>query len=119
VSTPEAPSAEDPLGNEAVLPSRALLVDCSSMTEVAIDSLKARLNEYLQRASEGERILITERGRSIALLGPIETGEGARDREDLRQRALQLSGRFHSGLTDLAVEHDRYLGEESAIDHVR
>jgi prevent-host-death family protein len=81
------------------------------MTEVAIETLKARLSEYLERAREGERILITERGQSIALLSPIDAGVVTKDQEDLRQRALQLSGRFRSGLTDLSVEHDRYLGD--------
>jgi prevent-host-death family protein len=81
------------------------------MTEIGVETLKARLSDYLERAREGERILITERGRSIALLGPIEAGELAKDQADLRQRALQLSGRFRSGLTDLSVEHDRYLGD--------
>jgi hypothetical protein len=33
------------------------------------------------------------------------------DREELKRRALQLSGRFHSGVPDLSTEHDRYLGE--------
>jgi len=79
------------------------------MTENGIDTLKARLSEYLERAREGERILITERGRSIALLSPIEAGELAKDQEDLRERALQLSGRFRSGVTDLSAEHDHYL----------
>jgi len=81
------------------------------MAEIAVETLKARLSEYLERAREGERILITERGRSIALLGPIEAGEATKDQADLRQRALQLSGRFRSGLTDLSVEHNRYLGD--------
>jgi len=45
------------------------------MTEVGVETLKDRLSEYLERAREGERILITERGKSIALLGPIEGGE--------------------------------------------
>lgn len=81
------------------------------MTEIGVETLKARLSEYLERAQEGERILITDHGRSIALLSPIEAGEMAKDPADLRQRALQLSGRFRSGLTDLSVEHDRYLGD--------
>lgn len=45
------------------------------MTEVGVETLKARLSEYLERAREGEQILITERGRSIALLVPIEGSE--------------------------------------------
>jgi prevent-host-death family protein len=48
------------------------------MTEVAIETLKARLNDYLKRAQEGERILITEGGQSIALLTPIEGSEAVR-----------------------------------------
>jgi len=81
------------------------------MTEIGVEILRARLSEYLERAREGERILITERGRSIALLSPIEAGELAKEQADLRQHALQLSGRFRSGLSDLSVEHDRYLGD--------
>ena len=31
--------------------------------------------------------------------------------EDRRRRALAAAGRFHSGRSDLAAEHDRYLAE--------
>jgi prevent-host-death family protein len=48
------------------------------MTEVGVETLKDRLGDYLNRAREGERILITERGCSIALLIPIEGNEPAR-----------------------------------------
>jgi prevent-host-death family protein len=48
------------------------------MTEVGVEILKDRLSEYLDRAREGERILITERGQSIALLGPIEGSEATK-----------------------------------------
>jgi prevent-host-death family protein len=48
------------------------------MTEVGVETLKDRLSEYLERAREGERILITERGRSVALLGPIEGSESTK-----------------------------------------
>ena len=33
------------------------------------------------------------------------------DRKGLARRARQLTGRFHSGHTDLAEEHDRFLDE--------
>ena len=79
------------------------------MAEIGVDILNARLSEYLERAREGEWIIITDRGRPIALLSPIEAGELAKDQEDLRERALQLSGRFRSGVTDLSAEHDHYL----------
>ena len=48
------------------------------MTEVGVETLKARLSDYLKRAQEGERILITESGRSIAVLVPTEGSESVR-----------------------------------------
>lgn len=38
--------------------------------------------------------------------------EPVADREELKRRALAISGRFNSGLRDLATEHDRYLEED-------
>ena len=35
----------------------------------------------------------------------------ARNRGDLLQRANALTGRFHSGTPDIAINHDRYLDE--------
>lgn len=42
------------------------------MTHVGIKDLKASLSEYLQRAKSGERIVVTHRGRPIALLSSVE-----------------------------------------------
>lgn len=53
------------------------------MTEVGIEALKDRLSDYLSRAQQGERILITEQGRSVALLIPIAGSE-------VEQRAWDL-----------------------------
>jgi hypothetical protein len=33
------------------------------------------------------------------------------DRQERKRRALAIVGRFHSGQSDLSVEHDRYLAE--------
>ena len=38
---------------------------------VGVRSLKARLSEYLDRASRGETIWVTDRGRLKAVLGPV------------------------------------------------
>jgi prevent-host-death family protein len=38
--------------------------------DVAIRELKAKLSAYLKRASAGEMITVTDRGRPIAVLGP-------------------------------------------------
>jgi prevent-host-death family protein len=48
------------------------------MTEVAIETLKDRLSDYLERARQGERILITENGLSVALLTPSEESKPIR-----------------------------------------
>ena len=42
------------------------------MAEVGVRDLKARLSEHLRRAQEGERLIVTDRGRPIATLGPVE-----------------------------------------------
>ena len=38
--------------------------------DVAIRDLKAKLSAYLKRASAGELITVTDRGRPVAVLGP-------------------------------------------------
>jgi len=53
------------------------------MTKVGVDTLRVQLDDYLKRAGEGERILITERGHSIALLIPIDSSEPVRRAWDL------------------------------------
>lgn len=53
------------------------------MTEVAIEALNARLGDYVSRARQGERILITEHGHSVALLIPAEGREPVKRAWDL------------------------------------
>lgn len=40
-------------------------------THVGIRELKAKLSHYLDRAATGETIVVTDRGRSKATLGPL------------------------------------------------
>jgi prevent-host-death family protein len=42
------------------------------MIEVPMETLRERLDEYLERARQGERIFITEGGRPVAQLIPGE-----------------------------------------------
>jgi hypothetical protein len=42
----------------------------------------------------------------------VDAWLAADERRDARDRALELIGGFHSGLGDLAEDHDRYLDEE-------
>ena len=45
--------------------------------DVAVRELKAKLSAYLRRAEAGQLITVTDRGRPIAVLGPV------RERVDL------------------------------------
>ena len=44
------------------------------MAEVGVRELKARLSEHLRRAQAGERLVVTDRGKAVATLGPVEQG---------------------------------------------
>ena len=45
------------------------------MSTVGVRELKNRLSEYLRRTKQGEEVIITERGKPIALIQPIESVE--------------------------------------------
>ena len=42
------------------------------METVGIRELKAQLSRYLKRVRSGARLMVTERGRSIATISPVE-----------------------------------------------
>ena len=48
------------------------------MREVGVKSLKDHLSAYIRRARAGERIVVTDRGAAVALLGPVDEGAEAR-----------------------------------------
>ena len=54
--------------------------------------LKAHLSEYLRRASEGECIIVTDRGRQIAELRPV-----SRERLLVEDLAVRGAVRLGSG----------------------
>jgi len=43
--------------------------------EIGVRDLKQHLSAYLDRASQGERITVTDRGRPKAVLGPLPGGD--------------------------------------------
>lgn len=49
------------------------------MPSVGIRELKARLSEYVDRAHAGEVVVVTDRGRPVARLAPLE-GESVLER---------------------------------------
>jgi prevent-host-death family protein len=45
------------------------------MLKAGIRELKTHLSAYLRRVKAGESILVTERGRTIACIHPVESGK--------------------------------------------
>ncbi|MEW6324883.1 MAG: type II toxin-antitoxin system prevent-host-death family antitoxin [Nitrospirota bacterium] len=45
------------------------------MSTVGIKELKNRLTQYIRRTRKGEEIVVTERGKAVALIQPITSAE--------------------------------------------
>ncbi len=45
------------------------------MKQASIAALKARLSEYLEAVKAGEEVVVTERDKPVARLGPINVGD--------------------------------------------
>ena len=45
------------------------------MSSVGVKELKNRLTQYLRRAKKGEEVIVTERGKPIALIQSIKSAE--------------------------------------------
>jgi prevent-host-death family protein len=50
------------------------------MTTVGVAQLRQNLGEYLRRGQRGERLLVTDRNRPVAMLGPLPAPGVAFDR---------------------------------------
>ncbi len=61
------------------------------MGTVGVRELKNGLTRYLRRTKHGEEIIVTERGKPIALLTPIKSAKQARSLE-ARLAALAAQG---------------------------
>lgn len=75
------------------------------MTRVPITELKAKLSEYLAAVRAGEEIIVTDRGRPVARIAPVE---GEREVES-RVRALVRSGRLRPPRTSEALDVARLV----------
>lgn len=63
------------------------------MTSVGVRALKDHLSDYLKRAGEGERIVVTDRGAPLATLAPVDESAEARWGWDLvRERVATWGG---------------------------
>lgn len=75
------------------------------MITVGIRELKAKLSHYIDRVGRGERILITEHGKEVALLVPV-----SEERKAVRR--LPKSGEVQwSGGKPVGVREVRIQGE--------
>ena len=60
------------------------------MGSVGVRELKNRLTHYLRRAMQGEEVIVTDRGKPVALLQPVESAKQVTSREArLAQLAAQ------------------------------
>ena len=68
--------------------SRCMRLDCATcghlkhetgqmMESVSVRQLKAHLSHHLKRVQSGVRLLITDRGRSIASISPVDNATGS------------------------------------------
>jgi predicted DNA-binding protein len=62
------------------------------------------------------RQISREQGRPVAELvrravDVLLRSRGQPSREDLKRRAMEVIGRFHSGKSDVSSQHDRYLAD--------
>ncbi len=48
--------------------------------EVGIRELRLNLSRYVTRVKDGSEVIVTEHGRPVARLGPVESGEAKRAR---------------------------------------
>ncbi|MBI4591172.1 MAG: type II toxin-antitoxin system prevent-host-death family antitoxin [Candidatus Rokubacteria bacterium] len=62
------------------------------MHGVGVRELKNRLTRYLALVKEGERVVVTDRGKPVAVLGPIEEQDGRRLSKAQRAAALARRG---------------------------
>lgn len=53
------------------------------MVKVSVSELKARLSEHIRRVKGGEEVLVTERGRVVAVLAPLPPPRSTEDELDI------------------------------------
>ena len=58
------------------------------MSQVGVRELKNQLSRYLKRVQEGEEIIVTEHGRSVARLLPVLTPPLKKDLEPLLREGV-------------------------------
>ena len=85
------------------------------MDTVGIRELKAHLSRHLKRVRSGARLTVTERGRSIATISPVDTPANVG-----WAHRLVAEGRAHwsGGKPVGSVHHVRVAGKQTVSDAV-
>jgi prevent-host-death family protein len=81
------------------------------MTTVGVRELRQRASELLRQVERGETIQITDRGRPVALLGPVPAGD-----ELERLRAAGQVRSADGDIDDLPEPLELGAGEEAPSD---
>lgn len=67
------------------------------MDTVGIRDLKAHLSRHLKRVRAGTRLTVTERGRTIATINPVETAEQPVEVEWARRMVAEGRAQWSGG----------------------
>jgi prevent-host-death family protein len=81
------------------------------MTTVGVRELRQRASELLRQVARGETIEITDRGRPVALLGPVPTGD-----ELTRLRAAGQVSAAEGDVSDLPEPLELEPGHQQASE---
>lgn len=82
------------------------------MARVGIRVLRDQLSQYLKRVKAGEQVIVTERGKAIALLVPAEPGETLEGLDVLvREGLARWSGGKPQGAAQPAKVRGRPVAE--------
>lgn len=85
--------------------------------EVSVRELKARLSHYLARVQKGERIVVTSRGKKVAVLNPSVPDEVPA--EVRRQLEAGIIERLGGSMRDLPPPIPLLPGDKTMVDYVR
>ncbi len=83
------------------------------MQAVGVRELKNRLTRYLALIKEGERVVVTDRGKPVAVLGPVEGTDGRKLSKAHRAAVLARRGliALPHGIPDLSTRPVVIRGE--------
>ena len=90
------------------------------MTRVGVRTLKDHLSEYLRRAGEGERIVVTDRGEPLATLTPVaETDDVRWGWRLVREGAVRWAGGKPRGSAEPSVLKRRKTTSDLVLEDRR